>query len=389
MTKQYPLGKILPVMFGFFIMGFSDIIGVTINYVKNDMNGLTDTTVNMVSLSCFLWFLLLSIPTGMLMNRIGRKKTVLVSFIFSAGAMCLPVISYNFTMIMIAFSLLGIGNTILQASMNPLVSEVVSKDKLTGTLTLGQFLKAVFSFCCPLIAAWGAGTTFGWKVMFPVYALLTVIAFLWLALTPIKETQEKNREVSFLVTFELLKDKYIVALFIGILVLVGVDVSINMTFPKFLMERCNLDVAQASMGNSVYFFSRTLGAFIGGVLLLKYSSHRFFIGSVFLALIGLAALCFASTIVFALVTVAVFGIGYANLFSIIFGMALQRLPEKSNEVSALLVSGICGGAILPPLIGLITDYAHTQLSGIVALIVVWCYMVWLTRHIYAPRRKTL
>jgi FHS family L-fucose permease-like MFS transporter len=379
--KKYPLSKIIPVMFGFFIMGFSDIIGVTTNYVKHDMTGLTDTTVNMVSLSCFLWFLILSIPTGMLMNRIGRKNTVLVSFVFQALAMCLPIISYNFVSILIAFSLLGIGNTILQVSMNPLVSEVVSSEKLTGSLTLGQFLKAIFSFCCPLIAAWGAGSAFGWKVMFPIYAVLSALAFLWLVLTPIQETKEKSKEVSFGVTFQLLKDKYIVALFIGILVLVGVDVSINMTFPKFLIERCGLDVAQAGMGNSVYFFSRTVGAFVGGILLLKYSSRKFFIGSVFVALCGLLAMCFASGTVFILITVAVFGVGYANLFSIIFGIALHKVPEKSNEVSALLVSGICGGAILPPIIGMITDHTHTQLSAIITLIVVWCYMLWLIKYI--------
>jgi len=380
-NNRYPLNKILPVMFGFFIMGFSDIIGVTTNYVKHDMTGLNDTTVNLISLSCFLWFLILSIPTGMLMNRIGRKNTVLVSFVFQVLAMCLPLISYNFSLILLAFSFLGIGNTILQVSMNPLVSEVVSSEKLTGTLTLGQFLKAIFSFSCPLIAAWGAGSAFGWKVMFPIYAVLSVLAFLWLFLTPITETKKKSKDLSFRVTFQLLKDKDIVALFIGILVLVGVDVSMNMTFPKFLIERCQLDVAQAGMGNSVYFFSRMVGAFIGGILLLKYSSRCFFIGSVFIALFGLIGMCFASGTILTLIAVAIFGLGYANLFSIIFGFALHKVPTKSNEVSALLVSGICGGAILPPLIGMITDYTHTQLSAMIVLIVVWCYMVWLIKGV--------
>ena len=61
-------------MFGFFIMGFVDIIGISTNYVKNDFSHLTDSMVNLISLSCFFWFLVLSIPTGMLMNKIGRKK---------------------------------------------------------------------------------------------------------------------------------------------------------------------------------------------------------------------------------------------------------------------------------------------------------------------------
>lgn len=118
-------------------MGFVDIVGIATSYVKSDFAGLSDSVVNMISLSCFLWFLVLSIPTGMLMNRIGRKNTVLLSFAVHVLAMCMPLIAYDFASVLIAFGLIGIGNTLLQVSMNPLVMEVVTKDKLTGTLTLG------------------------------------------------------------------------------------------------------------------------------------------------------------------------------------------------------------------------------------------------------------
>ena len=118
-------------MFGFFIMGFVDIVGIATSYVKSDFAGLSDSVVNMISLSCFLWFLVLSIPTGMLMNRIGRKNTVLLSFAVHVLAMCMPLIAYDFASVLIAFGLIGIGNTLLQVSMNPLVMEVVTKDKLT------------------------------------------------------------------------------------------------------------------------------------------------------------------------------------------------------------------------------------------------------------------
>jgi len=154
-------------MFGFFVMGFVDIVGITTSYVKNDFSHLTDTMVNLISLSCFLWFLVLSIPTGMLMNRIGRKKTVLLSFAFHVLAMCLPLVAYDFTAILIAFALIGIGNTLLQVSLNPLVTDVVANDKLTGTLTLGQFVKAVSSFLGPILAAWVTGSFFGWKMFMP------------------------------------------------------------------------------------------------------------------------------------------------------------------------------------------------------------------------------
>ncbi len=363
-------------MFGFFIMGFVDIIGIAINYVKQDFVFLNDTLANMLAMSCFLWFLVFSIPTGMLVNKIGRKKTVLVSFLLHVVALCIPFIAYNFTFVMIAFAFVGIGNTLLQVALNPLVTDVVSKEKLTGTLTLGQFVKAICSFLGPIITSWATGMTFGWKLVFPVYAITSLVAFIWLWLTPIKET-EKGADVSFGVTLSLFKDKYILAFFIGILVLVGVDVGINATFPKLLMEKCNLPLSEAGLGNSVYFFARTLGALCGGIFLLKYSEVKFFRYSVLLAMLGLVAMLLTNNMWVILVCVVVFGLGYANLFSIIFSLSLKRVPEKANEVSALLIMGVSGGAIITPILGVTSDTFGTQLAAIVVIAAAWLYMIWL------------
>ncbi|WP_419034198.1 MFS transporter [Dysgonomonas gadei] len=369
--------RILSVMFGFFIMGFVDIIGISTNYVKNDFSHLTDSMVNLISLSCFFWFLILSIPTGMLMNKIGRKKTVLISFAFHVLAMCLPVAAYDFTTVLIMFGLIGIGNTLLQVSLNPLVADVVNSDKLTGTLTLGQFVKAVSSFIGPILAASVVGSTLGWRMIFPIYAGLSLVAFIWLSFTPIEDRRSEKSNISIKDTLELFKDKYIVAFFIGILVLVGVDVGMNMTFPKLLMEKAGLSVEDAGMGNSVYFLSRTVGAFLGGILLMKSSESKFFIYSVWIALAGLILLCINANLWVTLACVAVFGLGYANLFSIIFSLALKRIPEKANEISALLIVGVSGGAILPPVLGVVTDAFKTQVSAIILIAAIWCYMLWL------------
>lgn len=375
-NKVSPI-KILSVMFGFFIMGFVDIIGISTNYVKNDFSYLTDSMVNLISLSCFFWFLVLSIPTGMLMNKIGRKKTVLISFAFHVLAMCLPLATYDFTTVLVMFGMIGIGNTLLQVSLNPLVADVVSSDRLTGTLTLGQFVKAISSFVGPILAAAAVGSTLGWKMIFPIYALLSLVAFIWLSLTPIEDKRSENANISIKNTLELFKDKYIVAFFIGILVLVGVDVGMNMTFPKLLMEKADLSVENAGMGNSVYFLSRTVGAFLGGILLMKSSESKFFIYSVWFALLGLVLLSFNSNLWVVLVCVAIFGLGYANLFSIIFSLALKRIPEKANEISALLIVGVSGGAILPPVLGLVTDAFKTQVAAIIFIAIIWCYLLWL------------
>jgi len=375
MQKSNSKFAVLPVMFGFFIMGFVDIVGVATSYVKADFAGMDDKVSGLISLSCFLWFLILSIPTGMLMNRIGRKKTVVVSFAITALAMLIPVLKYDFAFVLVAFAMLGIGNTMLQVALNPLVTNVVSAEKLTGTITLGQFIKAMSSFLGPILAAMFAGSVWGWKAIFPVYAAVTVLAMAWLAVSPIQEQLIEKSEITFARTFSLLRDKYIVLFFIGILVLVGVDVGMGVTFPKLLQERCSLPLEKAGMGNSVYFLARTVGAFLGGVVLMRFSAGKFFTASSCLALVSLVGLIFSRNLTMILFFVALFGLGYANLFSIIFSLSMQKMPQKTNEVSALLIVGVSGGAVLPPLLGVITDTFGTQGSALITLAIVWVYMV--------------
>lgn len=375
MQKSNSKFAVLPVMFGFFIMGFVDIVGVATSYVKADFAGMDDKVSGLISLSCFLWFLILSIPTGMLMNRIGRKKTVVVSFAITALAMLIPVLKYDFAFVLVAFAMLGIGNTMLQVALNPLVTNVVSAEKLTGTITLGQFIKAMSSFLGPILAAMFAGSVWGWKAIFPVYAAVTVLAMAWLAVSPIQEQLIEKSEITFARTFSLLRDKYIVLFFIGILVLVGVDVGMGVTFPKLLQERCSLPLEKAGMGNSVYFLARTVGAFLGGVVLMRFSASKFFTASSCLALVSLVGLIFSRNLTMILFFVALFGLGYANLFSIIFSLSMQKMPQKTNEVSALLIVGVSGGAVLPPLLGVITDTFGTQGSALITLAIVWVYMV--------------
>lgn len=375
MQKSNSKFAVLPVMFGFFIMGFVDIVGVATSYVKADFAGMDDKVSGLISLSCFLWFLILSIPTGMLMNRIGRKKTVVVSFAITALAMLIPVLKYDFAFVLVAFAMLGIGNTMLQVALNPLVTNVVSAEKLTGTITLGQFIKAMSSFLGPILAAMFAGSAWGWKAIFPVYAAVTVLAMAWLAVSPIQEQLIEKSEITFARTFSLLRDKYIVLFFIGILVLVGVDVGMGVTFPKLLQERCSLPLEKVGMGNSVYFLARTVGAFLGGVVLMRFSASKFFTASSCLALVSLVGLIFSRNLTMILFFVALFGLGYANLFSIIFSLSMQKMPQKTNEVSALLIVGVSGGAVLPPLLGVITDAFGTQGSALITLAIVWVYMV--------------
>jgi len=341
--------------------------------VKQDFR-LSDTLSNLVPMMVFLWFAVFSVPTGLMMNRIGRRKTVLISMTFTIAAMLIPLLAYKFTIVLVAFALLGIGNTILQVSLNPLLTNVVPGDKLTSSLTLGQFIKAIASFLGPIIAGFAAGSLGNWKYIFPVFALVTLISSIWLFFTPISEEQGKTSS-SFGSCFSLLKDKTILMLFLGILFVVGVDVGLNTSIPKFLIEKCQISLDKAGLGTSLYFIARTAGAFLGAILLVKLSARKFFIVSMLVAIIAMIVMINFTSLWPILAMIFILGFSVANVFSIIFSAALQRMPERANEISGLMIMGIAGGAIFPVLMGLASDSTATQVGGLFVLFVALCYLL--------------
>lgn len=380
--KKNSLSLVLPVMFGFLAMGFIDMIGLVTNNVRADFN-MSDGLVNTISLSCYLWFLLLSIPVGMALTKWGRKKMVLLSLGIHVVALLLPYLYYGFASVLIAFSLIGIGNTILQVALNPLVTDVVRPERVTSTITFGQATKAFGSIVAPFIAMWTAVSLGRWQLLFPIYAGLSLLGLVWLWLTPIEEKAQEQKNVGIRDTLVLLKDKDILAFFWGIVVLVAADVAVNMTLPRLMTDQFGLSTEKANLCNSLYFLARTVAAFAGGALLLKVSDKKFFAAGCWLALLGLVLLAIFGKVglVPALVAVCIFGIGYANLFGIVFSFAMRSKPDKTNEVSALLIVGLIGGAILPPVLGWIRDVSGSQIAAIIAIVVVWLYMLWLNRRI--------
>lgn len=367
---------ILPILFGFFVMGFVDVVGISTNYVKQDF-GLSDTLANLIPMMVFLWFAIFSIPTGMLMGRIGRRNTVAVSLGITIVAMLLPLFLYDFAGVLLAFALLGIGNTILQVSLNPMVASVVVPGKVTSVLTLGQFLKAVSSFLGPLIAGAAASFWGNWKWIFAVYVVTTLLSLAWL-LTGVHEEKNKSAQAStFATVCSLFKDRYIVMLFIGILLIVGIDVGLNTTIPKLLMEKTGMSVSEAGLGSSLYFSARTIGSFVGAFLLAKIASDRFMQYSMMLALVGFILLLLVNSLLWISVLVVIVGLACSNVFSIIFSYALQHLPERDNEISALMIMGVSGGALVTPLMGILSD-AFGQVAGLSLLLFCLLYLGWIS-----------
>lgn len=356
--KKSFLMQMVPVMLCFFAMGFVDLVGTASNYVQKDLS-LSDAQANLFPSLVFFWFLIFSVPTGMLMNKIGRKNTVLISLVITAFSLFIPIFGDSYVVMLLSFSFLGIGNAVMQTSLNPLVSNLISSDKLASTLTFGQFVKAIASFLAPIIAAWGATTlmpTFGlsWRILFVIYAVVSVLSVVALAATPIRE--ERPDKVSGVVEcVRLLSKPFILLCFLGIMCHVGIDVGTNTTAPKIMMERLGLPLEEAGFATSVYFIFRTLGCLSGAFILRNVSSKLFFGLSVLMMLAAMVMLFVCHTLPLIYVALGLIGFGNSNIFSIIFAQALIYAPSERNEVSGLMIMGLFGGTIFPLAMGYAAD----------------------------------
>ncbi len=368
--------KLIPVFLCFFVMGFVDLTGAATNFIKADLQ-LSDTMANIIPSMVFFWFLIFSIPSSLLMNKIGRKKTVLASLAVTFVSLLLPLLGNSYWLMLTAFALLGIGNTIMQTSLNPLVSNIISGNRLASSLTLGQFVKAIASFVAPIIASWGTVTFFGWKMLFPIFAVINILAFIALYSTSIHE-EPVAKPAGFAGCVGLLGKLPVLLLFLGIMCHVGVDVGTNVAAPKLLIERAGMTVEDAAFASSVYFLFRTLGCLSGSFLLARFSARNFFMVSVLMMVAGMSGLFFVSDVMAMYVCIALIGFGNSNVFSIIFAQALNTVPDNKNEVSGLMIMGLFGGTLFPLCMGLASDAMATQTGSVMVMMIGVVYLLLLT-----------
>lgn len=377
--------KIIPVLLCFFAMGFVDLVGIASNYIKGDL-GLTDSMANLLPSLVFFWFLVFSIPTSLLMNRIGRKRTVLLSLLITVFAMVIPVFVNTFWVLLIAFSLLGIGNALMQTSLNPLVDSVMRGGNLASTLTFGQFVKAIASFMAPILAAWGATADvfgMGWRILFPLYMSVGIVAILLLNATEIKEGAEEKTEkqlgvaAQFANALRLLGNPAVLLCFLAIVCHVGMDVGINITAPKVLMERLGITLETAGFATSLYFIARTAGCLAGGFVMVRMKEWTFLLASIVLMLVALSMLFLGAEQWVLYASIVLLGLANSNPFSIIMARALQAVPDKKNEVSGLMIMGLFGGTVFPLLMGAASDsFGQTGAIAVLALGAFYLLFFW-------------
>lgn len=361
--KNSSIIKVIPVLAAFFVMGFCDIVGISSDYMQTSF-GWSSTMTGFVPSMVFIWFLFLGIPVGNKMNKWGRKNTVLISMLVTIVGMFLPLIVYSSVTCIIAYVLLGIGNAILQISLNPLLNNVIQDQRmLTSSLTAGQVIKAVSSLVGPEIVLF-ATLRFGsehWYYCFPILRMITLFFALWLMFTPIKREQSVSETISMADSFSLLKDKIILILFLGIFFIVGVDVATNYISSKLMAVRYDWSAEQVKFAPQVYFLSRTIGALLGTFLLARISGIRYFRVNIIACAASLLLLMFVDGATLNLLCIGGIGFFASSVFSIIYSLAFQECPSKMNQISGLMITAVAGGGVVTPILGFAID-----LGGITA-----------------------
>ena len=365
--------KLFPVFLTFIVMGFVDIVGVSTGYVQKDF-GLSDSMAQFIPSMVFIWFFVFSIPVGVLQDKIGKKKMMNLGIIITILGLLIPFIYYSFVVVLVAFVFMGIGNTIVQVAASPLLQEVTPKEKLSSFLSLSQFIKAITSLTGPIIATYLAITYDKWILVFVVYAIISLANVIWLSTTKIEENIKSESPATFSSCMKLLTNKFVLTMVIAIFLIVGADVGMNSNIQGFLMKLHGLTLENASYGISIYFTALMISRFVGAILLQFLKPVFFLVTTTALAILGTLLIMFSTTEMMAYIGIFIVGLGAGNLFPLIFSIAINKMPSRSNEISGLLIMAIVGGAVIPPIMGFVSS-SYGIMGSLIVLVACFAYML--------------
>ena len=378
-TKQANWNKLLPAFFAFIVMGFVDIIGVATGYIQLDFK-LTNFIAQFLPMMVLLWFFILSVPAGVLQDKYGKKNMLMIGMVIQAVGLGLPFVNYSFAMMFASFILLGIGNTIIQVSANPLLQDVSPADKLASYMSTSQFVKAIISFSGPLIAAFVASRFGDWRLVLAIYGITSLLGALWLLMTPIVESKPDRKPATFASCFGLLKNRFVAFMALSIFLIVGVEVATNTNISNILIAKYGITMEKAVWGISAFFAGETVSRLIGAIILNWIKPRVFLLLTALTALLGVAGVFISPVFTVALVSIFIIGFGAGNMFPIIFSLSLEKMPDRANEISGLLIMAVSGGAVIPLVMGLVSTM-FSPLASVLVIGACLLYILWVSFYV--------
>ena len=362
-----------PIFLAFLCMGFGDVVGPLTSQLQAEYE-LSNFMAGLVTFMGFIMFGLLSVPMGLYQDRKGKKPVLIIGMLVALAGLIVPIIGNfsSFGLLLGSLLLLGTGATILQVAGNPIMRDVSPEGKYSRNLSFGQFFKAIGSLSgalLPLLAAkyWGLD----WKVVFPIYSGILLIATIYLYVTKIDEKKEETTTTpaSLGSVLALLKNPYIFFMVLAIFLYVGAEVSMSAKLPNFLAHKFDFDIKELGLWGTLFFFLALMtGRFLGGIILNWMSPQRFLKITTLLAIVGILGLFVATTSIMGFAAIFIIGLGFANIFPLVFSITIDAMPERSNEISGLMVTAIIGGAFIPVVFGAVADIFSLMAGFIVTLV---------------------
>lgn len=377
-TDKINISKISPVLMAFFVMSFVDLVGIGVDRVSKDMS-LSATVAQLIPSAAFLWFFVLSVPVGVMQSHIGKRNMLNIGMGVTAVGLLIPFFFYSFAMVLVGFAFLGIGNTIVQVSANPLMVDVVPGNRAASFLSFSQFIKAIGSMIGAPLAGFFAIQFGDWKLLFLVFGIVSILSVVWLGSSRIEETSIDGYKATFASSFKLLGNGFVFLMVLAIFLVVGVDVGFNSNSGQFLIKRFGVDQLAAESGRSVYFLGRMLGTFAGAIMLTKISSRKFYMWTSVLGIICLTAIILVKSSAMAWGLIFLIGLAVANIWPLVFSIAVEKHQRQSNEISGLVMMAISGGAVIPLLVGWVSDISNISLAMIIliaCMIYLWAVSIY-------------
>lgn len=370
----------VPVFLAFLVMGFGDAAGPFVGLARQQFH-LSDFTAELITFTGFIMFGALSVPLGVFQDRKGKRYVLILGLIIMLAGVLIPTIFglSVFMLFLLAVLLLGAGAAVLQVAGNPMMRDVSAEGKYSRNLSLAQFVKAIGSMSgpfIPVVALRAFG--FSWRVVFPVFSVAIFIALvLALAIGGAPAPAAGRQTATIGSCLALLKNKYVAIMTLGIFLYVGAEVCLSSGIPLYLKDRFAVDIAKTGLlGSGLFFAALTAGRFMGGVVLNWIKPKLFLAITCAISILGLLGLFLPYEGV-AVASFVVAGLGFANVFPLIFSIAIDHMPDHSNELSGLMVTAIVGAAFLPPFMGFVADIIHSvQFSFVVPLGAI-LYVTWL------------
>lgn len=374
--------KTLPIFLVFLCMGFGDVVGPLVGLAKDTFQ-LSYTMAQLLPFAGFIMFGLLSVPMGIYQDKKGKKKVLLIGLIVALIGLLVPLFNgmygikiqlgeenmWQFYILLASIMLLVAGATMLQVVGNPIMRDVSPEGGYSRNLSFAQFIKAIGSslgFLLPPLVA--IAFDLEWSVLFPVFSgliFITLFLIFPLKVTEYKDPDSKPATISSCLL--LLKNRYVLLMVMAIFLYVGAEVSMSSGVPILLKE--NFGIAGFSLGVSwaIFFLPILVGRFTGSQILKWMPAKKFFVVTVILSIVGILSI-FTLNEVLTYLGIVLVGLGFANIFPLVFSITIDHMPARSNELSGLMITAIAGGAIVPLIMGNVADHTSVSTGFIVPLI---------------------